>query len=306
MRSRRFKDAFDKLAAAEERFLVSEFLAPVVRGGDVCVRIAGVVCRLQVTPRDFTGFGVFAPTSHSAAKLVRPATLAQRKQYLQLFPLVRLILCKRNKDEWLAVAAHQGDQRFRIAGLVPVRLVEEGQQFEVIHTRFDGANFWFEATDPSRDPSTATYLRKSLHEKLVPNLLERSGLTPEERLAYTVHFVKPEATINKLDPTPQDPRDRLQDALQHSGAELLDYLERDDSYRVTYLLGGRQHVSAVRKSDLTVQVAGICLSGEDQQFDLASLVGVLREAEGTGEIVRVGDGGLEEEMYWQVHPPRNQ
>jgi hypothetical protein len=304
MRSRKFQDAFDKLAAAEKGFLASEFLAPVVRGGDVCVRIAGVLCRLHVTPEEFTGFGVFAPTSHSDAKLVRPATLAQRKQYLQLFPLVRLILCKREKDEWLAVAAHQGDQRFRIAGLVPVRLVEEGQQFEVIRARFDGANFWFESIDPSRDPSTATYLRKSLHEQLAANLLERSGLTPEERLAYAVHFVKPERT-KKSAGDPSDPRDRLQDALQHSGAELLDYLERDDSYRITYLLGGRQHVSAVRKNDLTVQVAGICLSGEDQLFDLASLVGVLREAEGTGEIVRVGDGGLEEEMYWQVHPPRN-
>jgi hypothetical protein len=304
MRSRRFQDAFDKLAAAEEGFLASEFLAPVVRGGDVCVRIAGILCRLQVTPRDFAGFGVFAPTSHSAAKLIRPATLTQRKQYLELFPLVRLILCKREKDEWLAVAAHQGDQRFRVAGLVPVRLVEEGQQFDVIRTRFDGANFWFESTDPSRDPSTATYLRQSLHAQIVPNLLERSGLTPEERLAYAVHFMKPETTKKSAADSP-DPGTRLQEALQHSGAELLDYLERDDSYRVTYLLGGRQHVSVVRKSDLTVQVAGICLSGEDRQFDLASLVGVLREAEGTGEIMRVGDGGLEEETYWQVHPPRN-
>ena len=46
-RSKRLRETLDKLAAAEERAFASEFLAPVVRGGTVRLRIAGVVCRPQ-------------------------------------------------------------------------------------------------------------------------------------------------------------------------------------------------------------------------------------------------------------------
>ena len=300
-RSPQFEDAFSKLAAAEERFLASEFLAPALGGGEVHVRIAGVINRLRVSPPEFRGFGIFRPTSPAAATLVRPATLAQRREYLALFPLVRLILCKRDSTQWLAISAHQGDSRFRIAGLVPLRIVEEAQQFDVVRARFDGASFWFESLDPSRDPATAAYLRQQVARETDPNLLDRPGLTPEERLAYTLCLIQ-ELVANQPD-APADPARRLRDALAQAGAELVDYLERGDSYRVTYTIGGQQHVSAVRKDDLTIQVAGICLSGEDQQFDLTSLVGVLREA--GGEVLRIGEGGMPEDHYWDVHPPRN-
>jgi hypothetical protein len=303
MASSRFNDAFNKLAAAEEQFLKNEFLAPVVAGGVVHVRIAGIVNRLHVTPRSFTGFGVFKPSSSREATLVRNATLSERRKYLELFPLIRLILCKQVGQEWLALPAHRGDQRFQIAGLVPVRLIQEAQLFEVIRARFDGSNFWFESLETSRDASTAAYLRKQLAAKTDPNLVDRPGLTLEERLAYAVHFaVEQKKQKDAADANLPEAQVRLREALAHAGAELVDYLERDDGFRVTYQVNGQQHVSAVNKNDLTVQVAGICLSGEDENFDLASLVGVLREA--NGDVLRIGENGMPEDQYWNVHPRR--
>jgi hypothetical protein len=301
--SSRFNDAFNKLAAAEERFLAGEFLAPVVERGLVHVRIAGIVNRLRCEPRSFTGFGIFKPVASDQAVLVRPATLTERRKYLELFPLVRLIVCQQRQNEWLAMTAHRGDQRFQIAGLVPVRLIQEAQLFEVIRARFDGHNFWYESSESSRDPATAAWLRKQLADGIIPNQLDRRGLTLEERLAYAVHFVaEQQKAAERAEENLPEAQVRLREALRHAGAELVDYLERDDGFRVTYSVAGQQHVSAVNKNDLTVQVAGICLSGEDQKFDLASLVGVLREAD--GDVLRIGDAGLPEEQYWNVHPPR--
>src|SRR6516165_1411317 len=179
-KSREVTDALSRLAAAEEQFLACEFLAPVISGGTVQVRIAGVICTLRIQPADFEGWGVFRPTSHSEAKLVRQANLAERQRYLELFPLVRLILAGRQEEQWLALPAHRADSRFQIDGLIPVRLVEEAQLFEVIETRFDGSQFWYAAPDQRWDPAMASYLRQELGRLTQPEKLQRSGLTGEE------------------------------------------------------------------------------------------------------------------------------
>jgi hypothetical protein len=77
--SKRLRETLDRLAAAEERAFASEFLAPVIAGGAVRLRIAGVVCQLRVTPADFEGWGVFRPNSPVTAEFVRPARLAERR-----------------------------------------------------------------------------------------------------------------------------------------------------------------------------------------------------------------------------------
>ncbi|HUG94406.1 MAG TPA: hypothetical protein VML55_26480 [Planctomycetaceae bacterium] len=302
MPSRRFRKLFDRLADADRDFLTRGVLAPAVGGGTIHTRIAGVVCRLRITPPDFEGWGIFRPTSHSSAELVRAAGLAERRRYLDLFPLVRLILCARRDGLWLARPAHEGDRRFRIDGLVPVRLAEDAQQFEIVQARFDGANFWFDSADPARDPATAAYLRRALNDTTAPNLLDRPGLTPEERSAYALNYCLKEEVRQRHHAELAE--QKLREALRHAGAELVEYVERRDGYRVTWTAGGRQHVSAVRKGDLAVQVAGICLSGQDRQFDLTSLVGVIREAEGAGGYVPVGreNAGIDEQQYWEVHP----
>ena len=68
----RLREALGRLAVAEERAFTAEFLAPIVRGGTVQVRIAGVICGLKVTPADFEGWGVFRPTSAAEARLSVP------------------------------------------------------------------------------------------------------------------------------------------------------------------------------------------------------------------------------------------
>jgi hypothetical protein len=298
-RSRRLDDILTRLAAAEEQFLGREFLAPMLPGGRIEVRIAGVVCQLKVQA-GFQGWGVFRANSATTAELVRPARLAERQAYLQLFPLLRVILCRKDGDRWMTIPAHQADRRFRIRGLLPVRLVEEAQLFEVIESRFDGSQCWFERPDARRDAATAVFLRQVLADMLAPEQLSRPGLTPEVRAAYALAYAQ------RLEDQRDRTEERLREALAHAGAEFLCYFDGGDYYRVEYEVDGQRQVSVVAHDDLSVRIAGICLSGEDAHFDLQSLVGVLRQAHEEGEIVPIGrdNQGMEEGQYWDVHPPR--
>jgi hypothetical protein len=171
--------------------------------------------------------------------------------------------------------------------LAPVGLAEEVQPFDVIQARCDGVQFWFDQLEPRHDPATAAWLRSSLDAMTPPEELRRPGLTLEQRAAYELRYwqaQKPEArTQADLAGEPHVPlrdvmRERLRASLSHAGAELIDYLERSDGLMVSYAIDGQRYTSSVDKDNLTVHSAGICLSGRDSDFDLTSLVGVMREA----------------------------
>jgi hypothetical protein len=273
-------DLLDRMQSAEEAFLATEFLAPVLPGRRVRVRIAGIVCTLRVVGQAEPGWAILRPLAMDRAQVTGRPSLRQIREFLSLFPEVRLLLVARTRWGGLALAAHRGDRRFQIEGTVPVYLVTGTELFQSMVVRFDGSHFWFQEVDRRRNPGIAAYLRQALVAGTPPENLHKSKLTAEEREAYRLAY---EAEAARRDPV----EERLSGALAHAGAELASYVEREDSYTVRYTLDGQPHRSIVRKDDLTVLVAGICLEGQDRHFDLASLVGVLREGQRGRRIVRV-------------------
>lgn len=269
-------DAMKRLAQAETAFLSAEFLAPVVRGRGVQVRIAGVRCSLHVEPPAFNGWGIFRPLSHSAAKLVRGAAAGERKRYLALFPAVRLVVCAVGPGHVNAVADNPADPRFELTSPVVAHLAAGADAFDTIIARFDGGQFWFDEVDARADPAIAAFLRGRLADLADPGAADRPGMGAGQRLAYAVAHARHRAAV-EADESVNATR-RLNAALGHAGAALRDFSDLGDSFRVTYTVDGRRHTSVVGKDDLTVRSAGICLSDQDEKFDLNSLVGVLRES----------------------------
>lgn len=268
----------DKLARKEETFLKRSFLAPLVKGGKVCVRIEGIVCQFIPEDRNFEGWGLFKPLSLHRVGLQEVASRTFVRKYLDQLTPVELIVADPSGRTRTAVIAHPAGSRVRVDGPVPVHLVERAEPFRHVISRFDGFNFWFDRLHPGRNPAQAAYLRKSLDKDLEAEKLNWPGLVPQEKMLYAE--VLKQERIRKEDPE----RRSIRKALEHGGATLDSYYQRRKEYSISFVLDGIRHTTMVRKDDLTVISAGICLEGEDEKFDLQSLIGVLREARQRGHI----------------------
>lgn len=281
-------DLLNKMEAAEEAFLETEFLSPILPGEQVRVRIAGVICTLRVVGKVEPGWAILKPLAMDKAKVMAQPNLRQIRDYLELFPALKLLLVSRAGRDWLALPAHRSDSRFQIDHTVRVRLVRGAELFQQIIARFDGGHFWFQEVDRRRSPAIAAYLRDALTVETSPDQLHKPTLTAEEREAYRLLYKAIEdARRDQVEVC-------LADALAHAGAALSAYIEREDAYTVSFSVDGQTHRSTVRKGDLTVLAAGICLSGQDRRFDLQSLVGVIREGRQRRQIVHTDE---EDEFY---------
>src|SRR5262249_22776852 len=125
MARRSINAALDALAAREARFFASEFLAPVLPGQRIAVRIAGGLCGMRPRPASFQGWAVCRPESPADARVVRPATLAERRRYLEALPRVRLVLCAVDGGRSLGMPDGPGS-------VVPVYLAAEAELFESV------------------------------------------------------------------------------------------------------------------------------------------------------------------------------
>jgi hypothetical protein len=275
----------NRFSDAEKKLSSQLFIAPYVPGGKVKIKVKEVVYELAVLDagplHEHGGFGLFQVTDPGKARFVEVAKREQIDAYLKILPRVTLVLIEEFEQHWWGLQAQSSDGRFSINQPVPVRLAERPASFKQIYARFDGANFWSHGENRRRDPSIASKLREALENDVLPDDVRVSGATPNELMVYRVIFFDRNPTLaaeRALSKRPRTDLDRLRDALEHAGARLDTYwTSEDDQVIVRYVVDGRPHTANVRLSDFMVTSSGICLSGRDSEFDLTSLVGVMRE-----------------------------
>lgn len=262
----RARDLIDRFGREEDAFLKAEFIAPVARGGKIRIRIAGILCELEV-PGAPEGWAVLRPVSHREAKVVAEPGLADVKRYLDLFPRARLVLALQYGERWFGLPAAAAEKGIDVRGLVPIALAKNASLFQTVTVRFDGALFLFESSERHAE---AAWLGKALRRMSPPGALDRKGLSHAERRAYEIQYRWAQELAKSAEER------RLESALALAGGRLVSFEERHGTFTVTYTVDGQAFQSVVTKKDLSVVSAGICLSGRDRDFDLASLVSVMR------------------------------
>lgn len=264
-----------RVAAQERALRDARILAPCVSGGRVRVRVAGLVHTFRPLPEGLEGWAIFRVLGADAERVDEPGP-AELARYLNLLRPLRLRLVNALRGQtWLAYPANESDARQRGWRAEPifVHLVSGPGAFEQIVARHDGSAWWFQETDRRADPVLADRLRQSLAAATPPESLDLRDLTPELRTVYEI-AAQQVAGFERL----RDER-RLRSALSLGGGQLHGVRDRGDCWWVEWSTSdGARHTSAIAKADLTVMSAGICLSGEDRQFDLQSLVGVVSRA----------------------------
>lgn len=298
-------DLLNKLSAQEKEFLEQDIFAPYIRGGsNIIVRLNGVVYKLKTSKFKKDGFGIFRATNANNARFVRDAEIYEKDEYLGLLPKVELILVY-NVGRWLAYPSHTNSFKHRFGiepKLTSVLCADNVEIMDSVEARFDGRNFWFDSIKFGGDVEKVERLRERLQKQNYSITAEiSSGLTPEEHSAfkYAVQFHK-EAHMTSLER-------KLHNELGKYGAGLDGFTERGENVSVQWKdkRTGGKYTSVLNKDNLSVVTAGICLSGGDRVFDLQSLVGVCRQANNIHATVHVGDGGMEDDRYWEMYGDNN-
>lgn len=275
-----------KMAAEEQKLSDQLFLAPVVAGGQVRVRVAGIVYALRLDDPSFEGWALLQTQSKKPghASVVGKPTIAKISEYLKMLPRLRVVLLDQFENRWWGIQASAGDKNFQTTGALPVTLVSSAASLDTVYVRFDGAHFWYETIDRRRDPTVARTLRQALHNDTHPQELHCKGMVPEERVAYTMLYLKKHPAANAIR-REKNSAELIEEALGHAGARLdAFWLHNENQATVRFEHNGRTHTASVNPKNLTLFSAGVCLSGQDQNFDLASLVGILEEHERKGGI----------------------
>jgi len=280
-------DVFDvirNLGQKENSINTTEFVSPVFNNTTVVTYIGGLVHRLEI-PRMDPGWYLLRPENLKRAIIKRPADMVEISEYMKHLKKVRVVLLNKGKELYQALPLKNNSLGLDPSIPVPVYLPSDyTETFEMAICGFDGANLWYYVRELINDPTKAEYLREQLEKNVSPDRIRYTGLILEEKMAYALLYAleekKKELTVEGS----------LKKDIEHGGGQYVKFHERKDHFSVTYKVDGQQYTSYVAKDRAHhVLTAGICLSGGDQTFDLASLVSVLREGQKQKLIHRFGN-----------------
>ncbi len=280
MTKRRTIDLVRALAREEAAVRGQEFLAPLLLGGRARLRIQGLIYEFVVDDAQ-PGWWICRARDARNAEIVSEAMPWQRGDYLALWPEIHLVLVEQLHDHaWLALPS-QLDEGMRLLnqaggteplGPVPVMLTEGGQRFDRVIGRVEGSIIWYDEHDRRADPATAEQLRAVLAEaRENPSV---RGLSDGEKAAYQLAFMR--LFRSKLEFQERTVRS----ALAIGGATLVGFYPADmerKTFQVMWERDGERSVTHI-DAHLNVISSGICLSGQDRDFDLESIVGVVLDS----------------------------
>jgi hypothetical protein len=267
-------DLIDELGEKEEKINDLIFISPIFNSKIVVTDINQIIYKFSISTVS-PGWHKFRPIDMKEARVVGSADMMERERYLKRLPKIRMTLVFRRGDIFLALPDKVNSININNNDLLPIYLFDDSVNiFDKIIARYDGAHFWFESVDYNNDPMKSEYLRESLEREIIPKDIKYPNLLIEEKRAYAIRF----SFISK-NKKERNEKNLIRD-VEHAGGKYLRYEEKNDFYSITYEVDGEVYTSHIsKKDDHMVISAGICLNGHDTNFDLKSIITVIKEAQ---------------------------
>lgn len=264
----------EKIGEKERKISDLTFVSPIFSNEIVATYIDGLLYTFTI-PKTDPGWYVIKPINVHQAKIIDEAKVQEKDKYLRCLGKIYITLVFKKDNVYMGIPDKSNKYDFPFQEIIPVFLHDDiVLDFDRIIGRYDGSNIWFESVDMRNDPAKSDYLRESFENNIQPSKIKYEGLIFEEKLAYTLR--------TSLDKKFKEDHKKssLKDDVEHAGGEFVSFLERSDHISITYRVDGEQYTSHISKGDdRKVLAAGICIDGNDNKFDLRSLITVMREAQ---------------------------
>ena len=279
-------DLIDKIHKQVQDFHGQEFLAPYLGDNKIQVRIKGLVLTLRIRePRFYKVMDrllVWVTNDGHTADPVGPASPRELREYINLFPSVRLLVTRIEGNRMWGIQSRTGTGKVQFTGEVPIINLQPllfVDLFDEVSCCFDGTTFFCgEAIiDDPGSMMVAAKLREEIQDRRFTYNNETSlaarYMRPEHEIAFRIAWNRLIEDAKGMVET------ILGNAVSHAGGQLKGYKQDEDTYKVTIKVDDQEFRNVVVSQDMEVISAGICLSGQDRIFDLQSLVSVFREGQ---------------------------